>query len=57
MGSNFKCPRCNEVHEPTKMCPSALREALEAEKVELNRITARAFSNPLLNVTKSDLTR
>ena len=55
--SVYRCPKCNEIHNPLRMCKKELEADFEAEKVECGRIATKAFSNPLLNVTKSDLTR
>jgi len=55
--SVYRCPKCNEIHHPLRMCKKELEDALEADRISVRHGAEKAFSNPLLNVDKSDLTR
>ena len=55
--SVYRCPKCNEIHNPLRMCKTELEDTLKTEKMNAKYGAERAFSNPLMNVDKSDLTR
>jgi hypothetical protein len=41
--SNYRCPKCKELHSPLRMCEAESREALRIEELEVDKLAKKVF--------------